>query len=380
MVSRWYRRIGLCLIVVLGLLFLTPVHVQAAQRMTGSDVTVAKSQTVHDDLYIGAQTITINGTINGNLVAAGENITINGTVTGSVLAAASTLTLNGTVKHDLTFVGNSVKLNAESLVGRDVTYWGSAAHIAGKVVRDVSLFAGETAKLTSTASIGGTLSYVGDHRPTVASAQVAGGMEKVSGPAIEWPSWNGSFNAVAFGLVLWLRNLIGLFILGLLLVWLAPGLARRCTAEERRAPFGTLGWGFLTLITVPLAAVIALIVGIFIGGWWIALMLMGVFWTAITLGAVVSSLLVGQWLFARMRPASTSLTLSLLLGMAVLGVISLVPYMGALVAFLAAVWGLGALTVVAYQSGPWTRRSSQQTVPATRPATSTTIPTHGHPV
>jgi len=94
-----------------------------------------------------------------------------------------------------------------------------------------------------------------------------------------------------------------------------------------------------------------LVIGFFFGGWWISLMLLGVYWTAVTLGAVISALLLGQWLFERIHPATTSLALSLLVGMVVLGLASLIPGLGALVAFLAAVWELGAITVVAYRAG-----------------------------
>jgi hypothetical protein len=201
-----------------------------------------------------------------------------------------------------------------------------------------------------------------------------GGTVQESGPIVGWPNWSASFNPVAFGLVLWLRNLIGLFIFGLLFVWLAPALARRCTSEEQQAPFGTLGWGFLSLIIVPIIAVIGLVIGFIIGGWWIALMLMGIYWTAITIGATVSALSVGQWLFARMRPATSSITLSLLVGMVVLGLVSLIPVLGQLVAFLAAVWGLGALTVVAFRAGPWSRRGAPQAASVT-----STMPPQGHP-
>ncbi|PIP48826.1 MAG: hypothetical protein COX14_02585 [Chloroflexi bacterium CG23_combo_of_CG06-09_8_20_14_all_45_10] len=69
MSKRIFKGLAAILIVTLLTIF-TVVPVLAFDARSGATVTVASGETVDDDLYVGANTVIIDGTINGDLWAA----------------------------------------------------------------------------------------------------------------------------------------------------------------------------------------------------------------------------------------------------------------------------------------------------------------------
>ena len=98
------RGLATVLIVTLLMIF-AAVPVLAFDARTGDTITVASGEVVDDDLYVTAQTVTVDGTINGDLWAAATTITVNGAVTSSVMAAATTVKIGGEVDHAVRAVG-----------------------------------------------------------------------------------------------------------------------------------------------------------------------------------------------------------------------------------------------------------------------------------
>ena len=85
--SRARKGLALVAVVLLSLFWLTPTS-GAAEFKGGREVIVGPGEVIEDDLYVGADTITIEGTIRGDLIAGGSEIIINGTVEGDFWGAA----------------------------------------------------------------------------------------------------------------------------------------------------------------------------------------------------------------------------------------------------------------------------------------------------
>src|SRR2546430_1145794 len=115
------------------------------------------------------------------------------------------------------------------------------------------------------------------------------------------PSWpaGGLLGGEADHVIGWLRTLVGLGVLGVVFVLLAPGYSRRTADTLGRSPWRSLALGLALLIGVPVAALLAFVVGLFIGGWWLALMAVALYAGALMLGIAVSGLFVGRWLLER---------------------------------------------------------------------------------
>ncbi len=77
----------------------------------GESVTI--SQTVNENLYIGAGTVTINAPVRGDLVVSGGTITINDTIQKDLFVAGGTVVLNSYIGGDLRCVGGTITVKKE---------------------------------------------------------------------------------------------------------------------------------------------------------------------------------------------------------------------------------------------------------------------------
>jgi hypothetical protein len=147
-----------------------------------------------------------------------------------------------------------------------------------------------------------------------------------------------------------MRSLIGLFVLGLLLVLCSPTLARRAPATLRQAPWKSLGWGALLFLCAPVAAGFVFVLGLLLGGWWIGVFALGLFLLAVALCFPVVGLFLGRWLLERFGRTGTRIAVVLLLGLALLTLVTRVPFLGPFVWLATVLFGLGALALAAVQS------------------------------
>ena len=131
---------------------------------------------------------------------------------------------------------------------------------------------------------------------------------------------------------------------------LFPELSRSTVRALSSAPWQSLGLGVVLLIAVPLLALILLIVGLFVGGWWLALVVLALYTIVLVLGYVVVGLRLGHWVLASIGRPQAHLILALLVGLILLTLLGLVPFIGFVVAFLAALFGMGALVWVLLRS------------------------------
>jgi hypothetical protein len=162
------------------------------------------------------------------------------------------------------------------------------------------------------------------------------------------------FSVVA-RLAWWVAVTVSLVLLGLLLAWLVPRLVDATVEATRTAAGPVIGWGLVVLLALPIAALILLatLVALPLG----FLLLVAVAMVSV-LGYIAAAWIVGRWL---VRPPRHQV-LAFLAGIAVLRVIALVPFVGGLVWFAAAVLGTGALVVSA-----WRARAAVTPAPAGQP-------------
>src|SRR2546421_9528559 len=302
-----------------------PLQAAAADLRQGSDVPVGPGEPVNDGIYAGAGTISISGTVNGSVIAGGGTITVSGTITrdlilgggpinvsghvgGSLIAAGGNITVNGPVVQDLVVTGGMIDVGSGATIGRDLVVAGGTATVAAPIARRVQMSSGS---LTLRNRVGGDVRGRVDHLK-LDGAQVGGNLDYTSNNSIELV--NGGRVAgtttrhtptdrggdAGNGFLGWLRGLIGIFALGLLLVFLLPGLSSRAIDTERAQPWASLGIGAGILVITPIVALIVFIVGIFVGGWWLGLLLIPLWILALAIGYVISGFLLGRLIFARL--------------------------------------------------------------------------------
>lgn len=374
------RVVGVILTIalILGLLLaLAPRTAYGAELRQGDAVVVAPGETIDDDLYAVGQSVTIQGIVNGDVLVAGQTVTISGSVAGDVMAAGGSVVLSGPVAGTarlagqtvdvLAPVGQDVLVGAAALttgpraeIGRDVLVGGGAVTLGGPIGRSVRagtdqltiaapvggdvLAQASSLRLASGAGIGGSLTYTSGQEAVLEPGATVGGLTTHLAAPVE-PSQPSPGEQVGAGVLGWLRTLVGFTAYGLLLVLLFPRLTARSTETLAHSPLESLGLGFAVLAGAPVAALLLFIVGLLVGGWWIGPLAVALYLALLPLGYAVVGLYVGHVVLHRLGRDRLAIGWHLLAGLAVLGLVSLIPVAGGLLVLAALIFGLGAFVI-----------------------------------
>ncbi len=257
--------------------------------------------------------------VNVDIGQAGDRFVVKGPVTLKAGETARTVVVvdgpvtiarGATVTEDLVTVDGRV-LIAGTVRGRVVTFGDPATVTATGVVGDGIRWASEKPRVAPGATVDGGVSQmdfdIGDGAPFVS--------------AVAW----------------WIAVSVSTLVLGLLLLWLAPRAAEATFDRMREGGWGpSIGIGFVVVIGLPVLAFIALVtlVGIPFG--------LGLLLALLPLGAL--GYVTGCWVLGRalVGPPGRA-AVAFLAGWAILRVVGLVPFLGALVFAVTAMFGLGAL-------------------------------------
>lgn len=379
-----------------ALLALAPAAAQAADLRQGNDVTIPAGVTLADDLYASGGTVHVIGTIAGSLIAAagtvdvsgrvehdvmvaGGTVTISGPVMGTVRVAGGNLRLSGSVGQDLVAAGGTIDVAPGTTIGRDLVLGGGTATVAGQVGRDLTAGAGTldllgrvernvkadvtNLHLGNGATIGGDLEYGSDNAARIDSgATVTGTVTHSPARFTHQPS---AAERALDTFVGWIRLVIGLFLLGLLILLPFGAFGRRAADAIGTDTLPSVGLGLAVLIGVPIAALVAFVLGLLVGGWPLALAALALLAIGAAVGYVLAAVFVGRGVFRLLRTEAHPL-LELLVGLVVLTAVGLIPFLGGFVDVAAVVLGLGALTLTLYRSwrGPATPVAVGRPVPA----------------
>lgn len=320
---------------------------------------------VNGDVIVAGNSITIAGAVAGDVIAAGNSITITGPVGGSVRVAGSTVQIGGHVSHNVWAVGSTVALGSESAVGWDVYAAGGSVEVRGPVGGNLWVGAGTvvianeigkdvtasvdqegTVVLYPTAVVNGNLTYraASDQQLVVREgATVAGKTTRQPLPAGTSPAgraWLGT------AYLFWkLVSLFGLLVIGLVLLTLAPKKLLEINQEMVKRPWPSLGWGAVYLIVTPVAVVLLLLTIIGIP---LALIILALYGISLCVSKVLAGFTLGLLLVTQTGKAAYkgSLVWPLALGLVIITLLSMIPFLGWAVKLLLVLWALGALMAV----------------------------------
>jgi len=314
--NRKTRIFTLLTLFVLALFIFVPVA-SAYDGRGGEKVVVSKDEVINDDLFVGGNTVIVDGTVNGDLITGGQTVIINGKVTGNVIAAGSSVTVNGEVGYDVIAVGAavtigpdarikynaytagaSVESQAGSLIGGSLLIGAGQGLVSGQITNDLLVGAnrlrlestvGRNAKIavdTSNSSFSPRYMY-GPNTPPMpyvqtgltfgAEAHVTGSLEYVSPQTVEdatsvssqvthtLPAQDQqlsqelaqrhSTSSYAFDT---LRRLVALLLIGLLIAWLAPRWITVPAEKLLSRPLPSMGIGLVGLVAAPISWFVAL--------------------------------------------------------------------------------------------------------------------------
>jgi len=213
--------------------------------------------------------------------------------------------------------------------GSAVVFDGSFT-LSGTVRDNVVVFNGRIV-LQPGARVGGDL--ITRQKPTIASGATVGGEIR------RMRNFSVSFG-LALHAAVWLAYTVSTLILGLILLALAPNALEAAAVTARTRVGLAIGWGLGLFFGLPLVGILLLVtvVGIPLG---LALLL--ALWLVYTIGYTVTLFAVGR---AVLKPPRGKFV-AFLAGWGILRALALIPFVGGVLWFVGAVYGLGALVEAA---------------------------------
>jgi len=407
-------------LVLVGLLSLAPAA-RADGLVYGS--TIPAGEIVTQDVILYGNNVTIDGTVDGDVLAIGGNVTVNGDVNGSLVAAGETVLVNGKVQSSLYSGGVTLELGPSSSIGRSLYFGGLrlvtqpgsqigrdlvaaslSAQLAGQVERDVKAVIGLpqligmlTGALSGGVSLpggaglppgdipqasarGDSLALVNswgprDGEPVALVSYVEHQPHRQAAPDVRWQADAPTSQAAAVGdwLLSRLRELVPLLVVGLLALWLVPGMVVSGAEQMQSSPLPAIGFGLLALVlafniflVALLVAVLILLVGLWLGFltlWQLAFLVWAIgfsslvlavslFWLLVMYASkVIIAYLAGLLILKPIAPQiARHKVLPLVLGLVLYVLLAGIPILGWVIGVIVSGLGLGALWV-AYRNG-----------------------------
>ncbi|HEY6866926.1 MAG TPA: hypothetical protein VI792_06700, partial [Candidatus Eisenbacteria bacterium] len=301
----------------------------------------------------------VSGKVSGGLFSAGGNTTVAGVVNGSMRSVGGTISISGSVNQDLLAGCGNLTLSSGGHVGRDALMGAGKTFVEGHVGRNAYLGGGRvtidgavggnvrgearTLRVGDGALIGGDLTYASGREATIAQGATVRG--KIVHEPFPEAHHRGPIHHLVAVLLHWSRRLIGFALFGLIFLLPFPEPARRAIATLQTAALPSLGIGVVLLVGAPFVALLALVIGFIIGGWWIGIGAMTAFLLSLALGFVTFGTFIGQWIFASAGSRNVHRVWAMLVGLVLLTLVGVVPILGRVIGALAAVFGLGAIVI-----------------------------------
>jgi cytoskeletal protein CcmA (bactofilin family) len=347
----------------------------ALERRHSEFVTVAANETVDDNLLATGNTVRVEGVVNGDLLVFGQTLEVRGTVKGDLVSFAKRTVVSGTVEgriynfsqsleldgqlgHSIYGWVQSLRVDSRGHVGDGILVGAGEVSLEGDVKRSVSVFAGNAdvsgsigrdltmagggLTVTNTARVGGNLSA---RVHQLKDVHIADGATIAGKRDIQVRVRKSQFARPRFYLhqALWLAAAMLVGWLGLVLF---PGFFAACT-QAVGSGWRSLGLGVGVLAGVPVAIIVAAITLVGIP---IALMLCAAYLAAIYLAKIWVGAFLGRMLLKPTGATKGDWLLGLLVGLLILTIIGIIPYLGGLIRLAVTCLGLGAFAWQLYRA------------------------------
>jgi len=237
-------------------------------------------------------------------------------------------------------VGNA---RIDGLIEGDVKGGAGEVTITDGVHGDVELEV-DNLTITSTANIKGDLTYTSEEEADIQSGAQVGGTTTHNVPEVEEPAEAAAAVAIAGAVMGKVVAFLMILVIGIMLILAAPRWMASMADSIRAKPLLSLGWGAAMLFAVPIAAIVVCftVIGIPVG-----LIALAVWGIAIYLSQIPVALLIGRLILRRLGDVESKGLLigALALGLVILIILRVIPFVGFWVWLATALFGLGAVVV-----------------------------------
>lgn len=306
-------------------------------------------------VFFAGSNVTSSSTINGIGFIAGQTLDISG-VANYGFFAGNVVNIQGTINNDLFVTGNTISIKDNAKVGRDTYLFASNVSLVNTIISRNLYISSVDVNISNTTILGnvnvnasnivfgdnvnisGTLKYNDDASITNINKVNAGAtlVSVTEKDDIEDVWGNKIVNFVI--------SLIGMILIGIILYGIWSNLFKKCSNTMKNYTFGKclsdIVIGFLILIAVP---VISIMLMITIIGIPISIITLISYIISIYLTTIFVGYLLGNFIITKIFKHKENGYLAIVLGVFVIKLIELVPFIGGIVCFIVICLGLSLI-------------------------------------
>ncbi|MCX6807902.1 MAG: hypothetical protein NTZ80_03865 [Patescibacteria group bacterium] len=339
--------------ILLAVLFATliPAITLAAEFNVGSSVSVQNpvkdnlisagmsiniGNVVSGDLALAGQNLQVQNEVQGNFIGIGQNIIINGPIKHDIFAAGNILFINSRVDGDVMFAGQQLILTNKAVISGDLTIASGLLDMSGRINGNIKTIGGDvwingnilgSANITVQKSLKfGDLGKINGTLKLAAPTDMSPNRDKVGGEIIfQQKSFNpekefGEYKSMMHS-IQWLSALVSI-ILAAVLILISKNFIANFAEVSKEQIWKNLGFGILTIIILPIVAIILAVTIIGIPFAIIAALLIPILFVFV---CIVDAFVIGHWILPIKSSSSFwRMLLSYIIGTAVLMVIYLI--------------------------------------------------------
>ncbi len=311
---------------------------------------------VEGDAFIAGAQVDLNKPVNGDALLAGGRVSVSDRIGGDLYATGGSVMIDAPVAGNARLAGGRIEISRRGQVSGKTTLVGGRVSVLGKAGRQLVVFGehvtldGEVAGNVTIASralligpnarVSGKLTYRGSLPAQIdPAAVITGGISYLS-----FDFEDETYQPVARVLV-WVGAIaftVGLFLIGILAIIMAPQATARMSRLGRGRPISSLALGLVTILCVPIAVVLLMLT---IVGIPFAFMLLLVWPMILIFGYLAGVMAVSDAIAGPSADAKGRRIFLLAMGLGVMLLFARVPFAGWSIGMLLLVMGVGAMAL-----------------------------------
>ncbi len=371
------------ILAALLIIFTVPTAVLAGTSR--GNVVVGIDETIDGNFFAAGEQVLIDGDVNGDVIVAGGMVIITGAVSGDIIAAGGQVRVLGPVQGDIRLTGGDVFV--DSVIGKNATIFGGnvllgqnsaigasavvfagnldamgsiernlragvgSLKLSGIIKENAWLKVGEPNQfiIQPQAWIGKDLRYTSPTRAEVLSGAtlngevVHTGIETINEQKTKKAAGVlGAFLAIGF-VTIKLIQLIGLWILGLVLLWAIPKQIVKVNKLLQKEFWPSVSRGLLFAFLLPICL---FVIALTIVGLPVTFLVGALYFAGILCATIHISFYLGEWVllkFTKRKWKGVSQHWSMVLGVLIFVLLISIPFIGWLFKWILVSAGFGAL-------------------------------------
>lgn len=312
------------------------------------DNNLSVSKNIYGSSFIAGNTVNISGNIDGILFGAGNSIRHDGNASYALIAG-NIVEILGSYEKDAIIAGNSISVRNEALFKRDVLMFSNTITLSGVIERDITIYAARVD--LENVTIKGNAKILADVINFSDNAKIEGNLEtnidvdskfvggEITKVELDTNHVDVSFKTIIVNKIVSLVSLLATFVALFLVV---PKLFDKTSKVEFNfmKVLSLCGTGLVFLVFVPLASIFVMTTVI---GLPISLITLALYCIALYLSNIFTGYYVGQYMWKNLLKKDENALIHTLIGITLLFILSLIPYIGALTSFVSFIVGLGLI-------------------------------------